>query len=218
MNSQTNLFVPHFPRDNPDPSEDLFGRQRSPFYITGCPESRICGSDEEDSWSCFSEDSTLSSVWDSEVDRESCDEPLEVDLHTPEGLGGGPVLWNKENVFLGPVGLGGGPVDWEEEMDVFYGPLSRGLGPVGLGGGPSDLEDFEDSVSESLEDWRQSPFGLGAGPALRSCDDNEPVVWPSVERGDRPAERTALAPTGLGAAPQGWSGTLAPKRIRKRIP
>jgi len=220
MDSQSSLYVSHYPNDVPDFLEDTLRTQRSPFYATGRPESRMYGSDEEDSWSCFSEDSTLTSVWESEVDRESCDEPLEVDLHTPEGLGGGPVLWNKDDVLLGPVGLGGGPVDWEE--DVLLSPLNRGLGPVGLGGGPADRDDFEDSVFESPEEWCQSPFGLCAGPALRSCDCNEPVclgpVWPSAARGDHTSERTALVPIGLGAGPQSWSGTPVPKRIRQRIP
>lgn len=153
--------------------------------------------DDDDTWSRYSDDSSLSSSWDSRSGSDkdaSEDEPP-----APRGLGGGPVLWGEDEYLgpaglgggpvrecPGPVGLGGGPVHWEEHQ---Y------LSPVGLGGGPVHWPNAMTppeicwvhgdscmttlSFGGSCDMSHRGPLGIGGGPAM----------WP---------EREVHEPVGLG--------------------
>ncbi|XP_042885127.1 uncharacterized protein LOC122261513, partial [Penaeus japonicus] len=139
-------------------------------------ESASSGSqypDDDDSWSHYSDDSILSSSWESQNGSESGDEDAyEAEQGAPMGLGGGPVHWG-EHRCLCPLGLGGGP-------------LHECPGPVGLGGGPVHWEEHQ----------YRSPVGLGGGPVHWARPD---VVTPLEEcrtHGD-----SCLTPVDFGRAP-----------------
>lgn len=152
-------------------------------------ESSSSGSQypDDDTWSRYSGDSSLSSSWDSQSGSESgVEDAVEDGRVAARGLGGGPVLW-AEDAYLGPVGLGGGPVhECPGPVGLGGGPVHweqhQYLRPVGLGGGPVH---WPSAMTPPEVCWmhggscmttlngggcdmsHEGPLGIGGGPAMR---------------------------------------------------